>query len=300
MCIRDRLCTGAAIGDAAVVVLDREHRRARQLNAVTRLNNSASDTGGQLNMSMEVSGEVVGFSEKMPADDLVVLCTDGLTDNVHPGGAFSTLIPFVAGCATFDTKVDPDCGDHSGHDDFYVEWQLPTSVAHVCLLLYGTHDVHEAILTGRLPSLNRGEHGSRECSVPERWLDYTSTEEAVTRLVNYVDWVTRLRATREEAYYRLLLRSRTMGAQTSGEATEEGESTAAEIEDSLRAMMDARPAHSDTSCKTDDCAVLVLQPLHSGGVRTRLPSSSVWKEGIDSMQARVEGWMAGPSGSPPG
>eukprot|EP00873_Tetraselmis_striata_P018076 jgi/Tetstr1/438340/TSEL_026907.t1 len=51
------LLVGAALGDTAVIVLDFRGGSATQVNTVERIGNSASDTGGQLNMCIGLSGQ---------------------------------------------------------------------------------------------------------------------------------------------------------------------------------------------------------------------------------------------------
>jgi hypothetical protein len=52
------------------------------VNAVERVGGDAGDSGGQLNMCMGISGATWAFSQLLPADAMVRLATDGLTDNL--------------------------------------------------------------------------------------------------------------------------------------------------------------------------------------------------------------------------
>ena len=87
------MVVGAALGDAAVIVLDLSAGTARQINAVERAGGSAADSGGQLNMCMGLSGRTQAFAERIPNDGtMILLATDGLTDNL-PVDALRNLEP---------------------------------------------------------------------------------------------------------------------------------------------------------------------------------------------------------------
>jgi len=91
---------GCALGDVACFIIGAEGSESRQLNVIKRKGNSATDTGGQLMLgrlrSMGISGELSFFDTALDEkiDRYVLLCTDGLTDNLssHDMGRLITLI----------------------------------------------------------------------------------------------------------------------------------------------------------------------------------------------------------------
>lgn len=54
-----------------------------------RRSSNARDTGGQLTLGMGINGEIWSFSTPVSINDLVILCTDGLMDNVRSSGLYS-------------------------------------------------------------------------------------------------------------------------------------------------------------------------------------------------------------------
>jgi serine/threonine protein phosphatase PrpC len=104
------LLVGAALGDAAVIVVEPDQAGAavvaRQLNLVERAGGRADDSGGQLNMCMGISGTVLAFAQPIHPDSLVLVTTDGLTDNLptKPSEA-ATLLPLLMRCTLLNNPV---------------------------------------------------------------------------------------------------------------------------------------------------------------------------------------------------
>jgi hypothetical protein len=80
--------------------------RAHQLNHVARRGGSVRDTGGQVEAgSHTLNGNVsVFFHTEVHDDDLMLLCTDGLTDNMLPSD-INRLIPLIISMPIFDKPV---------------------------------------------------------------------------------------------------------------------------------------------------------------------------------------------------
>ena len=247
--------TGAALGDAAAIVINRTLGVAVQLNQVERLGGKASDSGGQLNMCMGLDGTTVGFDHHVPldADVLLLLCTDGLTDNVHPD-AFTNLIPYVMECSAFDSPRD-------GRSQHQMNG-LPSSV----------QQLREWLQQDGAP----GEQQQRAARA--------TPAMAASRLINYVRWVTSACAQEESSYYQLLgskrdncavleeleLYMQTAVYCSAGQAlqasTQERQLSAIkaikEIDNKLGRMRSERQTARGAAkgCKTDDCGLLVLKP----------------------------------------
>ena len=89
-----------------MVVVDVVDGSCQQLNAVHRLAGSKSDSGGQLNMCIGLSGSVQAFARPLPPGCLVLLATDGLTDNLPAEMAEAdALIPLLLGCTFLDNPA---------------------------------------------------------------------------------------------------------------------------------------------------------------------------------------------------
>lgn len=163
LCLR-----GAAIGDAAVLLVQLDTGQITQLNKVSRLMNSASDSGGQLAMGMGVIGNICHFECSISGNScLVLLVTDGLTDNL----ASTDMVAHVISNPFFDTQA-VECG--------WDQPQLPVAA-----------DLQ------RLGGLAPGTTIER--------LRRVSPSEASTRLAHYVEWVTHQRHLTEVDYYQLEL-----------------------------------------------------------------------------------------------
>ena len=105
------LLVGAALGDAAVIVVEPPVEAgaipvARQLNQVERIGGCANDSGGQLNMCMGISGIVRAFAQPIHPETLVLVCTDGLTDNLPARDSeAAALLPMLMRCTLLDNPV---------------------------------------------------------------------------------------------------------------------------------------------------------------------------------------------------
>lgn len=162
---------GASIGDSAVIAVRMKDQRARQLNPVFRKHDR--DTGGQVTMCFGVDGPVWAFASEVSFDELIILTTDGFTDNVSPA-EMDQVVPLVIKAQIFDSIVPGECGIVSG-------------------------DHPEQPGAEYLRALTRGRTDD---------LRSVSCETAARRLFNYVEWVTRTHHREEQEYYELCLRLR--------------------------------------------------------------------------------------------
>jgi hypothetical protein len=101
---------GAAVGDACAILIHSNSWHATQLNSVKRRDNNPMDTGGQIECCacaavspQDLSEFTVGLGE----GDMLLLATDGLTDNVFDlgKGKSSLVVPFVVSLPFFDNAV---------------------------------------------------------------------------------------------------------------------------------------------------------------------------------------------------
>jgi serine/threonine protein phosphatase PrpC len=100
------ICGGnAAVSTVPKCELDAEEtilQAARQLSTTAfRREGDARDTGGQLTMSLGIQGRIWSFSHPVGLNDIILLCTDGLTDNLYMPEA-AVLIPLIASATYFD------------------------------------------------------------------------------------------------------------------------------------------------------------------------------------------------------
>lgn len=163
---------GASIGDAAVIIMRLNEGVAQQLNPVYRKHDR--DNGGQLTMCMGLDGQVWAFANELRPTDLVILATDGLTDNVLVED-FERLIPLVMSAHLFNSKVPFDCEPLKHNPP-----EMPS-----------------------IPYLRRLVGGN--C---DRMIEI-SCEAGAQRLFYYVEWVTRGYRAQEEKYYSLCLQMKT-------------------------------------------------------------------------------------------
>lgn len=155
----------ASIGDAALIVVHVRQSVARQLNPIHRTH--PKDTGGQLTMCIGIDGPVWALTTPISSDEIVVLSTDGLTDNVHLP-ELHLIIPLLIASPLFDRPVAFPCRSQ------------PTQKPSL--------DYLRQVVGDRLEVL---------ASVP--------CHAAATRLFNYVEWVTRDYFLQEETYYSMCL-----------------------------------------------------------------------------------------------
>jgi hypothetical protein len=163
---------GASIGDAAVISVHRDGR-ARQLNPVFRKHER--DTGGQLTMCMGVDGPVWAFAAEIGVDELVILATDGFTDNISHE-ELDRLVPLVVCARIFDTIVQSDCDIVVANSPSQPTWEYLRRIA-----------------------VELDDFSVVECEVAAR------------RLFNYVEWVTRAHHRQEQEYYLKCLQLRAAG-----------------------------------------------------------------------------------------
>ncbi|MDR3624545.1 MAG: hypothetical protein P4L16_05345 [Chlamydiales bacterium] len=96
---------GAALGDSVVIHVDGDKHAATQLNVVKRKEGSKSDSGGQIlaGTGLEKEENICGFSKKVKKEDLVILASDGLTDNI----VSIDLLPLILYNPFFDSQKEP-------------------------------------------------------------------------------------------------------------------------------------------------------------------------------------------------
>eukprot|EP00045_Choanoeca_perplexa_P016975 m.236559 g.236559 ORF g.236559 m.236559 type:complete len:407 (-) comp17414_c0_seq3:2731-3951(-) len=157
---------GGYVGDAACVVLHPAHG-ARLVTKSRRREGCPSDTGGQLMMCMGISGKVLPLVHPIVPGTLVILTTDGFTDNVHRRD-IENIVPLIVESTFFQDPV-------------------PTSVG----LKH----------PGRLPDYEELFNLLR--AAPRSELTAVTCHDATTRLGNYVQWVTRSLKAQEERFYTL-------------------------------------------------------------------------------------------------
>ena len=147
---------GAAIGDSVALHLDGTTFKITQLNVIGRKGNSAKDSGGQIQAGAGIVDpkKISEFSLKVRRGDIIILASDGLTDNVTSVELISTIVRK----SFFDKKIQ-----------FTRDHRL-------------------------LPSQ---EELSRYTDSPT-----ISPDQVVTRLKNYVEWVTRYKRNFESDGYK--------------------------------------------------------------------------------------------------
>lgn len=170
-----------SIGDSALIVVHLRQSLAEQLNPVHRKH--PKDTGGQLTMCIGIDGPVWVFSREVTSDELIILSTDGLTDNVHLP-ELDRIIPLLISARVFDTIVPFACEE----------------------------------LAIRKPSLAYLREVTKALGVEP--LTTVSCRMASVRLFNYVEWVTRDFFTKEEVYYDLCLQMNKLQREPSTPDTE--------------------------------------------------------------------------------
>eukprot|EP00730_Choanoeca_flexa_P002209 TRINITY_DN10952_c0_g1_i3.p1 TRINITY_DN10952_c0_g1~~TRINITY_DN10952_c0_g1_i3.p1 ORF type:complete len:409 (+),score=56.98 TRINITY_DN10952_c0_g1_i3:117-1343(+) len=157
---------GGYVGDAACIVLHPNHG-GQLLTKSRRREDNPSDTGGQLMMCMGISGRVAPLVHTVTPGSLVLLTTDGLTDNVDRRD-FDVLLLLIVESTFFQEPVpDPIC------------------------LKYPT----------RLPDYEELFNLTRKSKREE--LPKVSCQDAARRLGHYVQWVTRALNANEDRFYKL-------------------------------------------------------------------------------------------------
>ena len=209
-----------SIGDSALIVVHLRQSVARQLNPVHRKHDK--DTGGQLTMCIGIDGPVWVVSREITTDEILVLSTDGLTDNLHLP-ELDRIIPLIISARVFDGIVPFACSE----------------------------------IPARKPSL---AYLQQVCKGDLEPLTLVSCRVAGLRLFNYVEWVTRDFFKQEEVYYDLCLQMNAL--QRDGLATGEDQAEKlAGMQAQAEEMSRARKAVAKTA-KTDDAMIMVLQPFN--------------------------------------
>lgn len=164
---RRLVLVGASIGDAACIVLNPGEDAA----AVTkwhRVETNPKDSGGELMMSIGVQGIITAFVYPVTPNSMVILSTDGLTDNVLRSD-LNRLLPLIVCSKFFEDGVEkPYPARHSRLPSFETVWELCKAA-------------------------------------PRQELDRVSVGSATRRITNYVHWVTRSLFREEQRYYALEL-----------------------------------------------------------------------------------------------
>ncbi len=234
------ILNGASIGDSAAIVVHAESGEAKLLTHVFRRGKNPKDTGGQIIMCIGINGEVWSFSEPVTKDSLVILATDGFTDNVNMAEV-STLVPLIIRSSFFDVVQETGCSVVFGP-----KAHLPT-----------TREL-EKIVGATLEPL-------RSVTCPA----------AVTRLSNYVRWITEWLYQQEQEYYATLKHHVTLSGVPT--PTDEEKEKKEELELHMKDLHSLRKLGS--AGKTDDAMMLVFRPFHSLGTSNmqageKSPSSS--------------------------
>ena len=173
---------GAVIGDVAVIIVNGDAAETRQVNNVHRATmQGRTDTGGQLNMCGDISGELSCFESTITTSEILILATDGLTDNLRED-CMSEIVHLLVRAPCFDEPQVRPCPwvVRQGGANGEVEGHLPTPEE---LMQY----IHASLPNAILQPL-------------EDFSDVTSL--AVTkRLTNYLSWVTGPKRDEEQRYY---------------------------------------------------------------------------------------------------
>lgn len=217
---------GASIGDAAAFVVHVETGEAKLLTHVFRRGRNPKDTGGQIIMCIGINGEVWSFSEPVSKDSLIILTTDGFTDNVNMAEV-TTLVPLILRSSFFDIVPEKGCSVVFGP-----KAHLPS-----------TKEI-EKIVAGTLEPLK-----SVSCPV------------AVTRLSNYIRWITEWLFQQEQEYYATLKHHITISSVRA--PSDEDKEKKEQLEQHMKDLHSLRKLGS--AGKTDDAMILVFKPFHSLG-----------------------------------
>ena len=162
---------GATIGDASAIIIDPDGT-SRIISRYKRSDATAKDTGGQLTMCMGVHGDVNVFSQPLTNQSVIILTTDGFTDNILKTD-FANIINTVLRAPFFDHGPEKARRGSLGNPA-----NLP---AHSELLA----------LVGPLESL-----------------DLVTCQSMVLRISNYLKWVTMSLFEREQLFFELQISMR--------------------------------------------------------------------------------------------
>jgi serine/threonine protein phosphatase PrpC len=267
---------GAALGDAAAILV-MENGTAKQLNVVSRIGDEdegggnmtskRSDTGGQICMGGEMSGEPYSFCQQVHRGDFVILTTDGLTDNV----AHVDVLPFVMSHTWFDTLVR----DAPLPCPWLAQGTLQNKqrIGASCAAAEEAKDGEEAV-TPHLPSVQdlRTFIEHQPGFVEHVYEPIPSLTSAVVsqRLFNYLGWVTRYAYEQEEDYFGVQSEYNDMmrkhfeeESKQRAEGTIEGrQPMPAEAKTYEAEMKKQEKAKRRLPCKTDDVIIVAMRPFH--------------------------------------
>ena len=261
--------SGAVIGDAAAILLCGEREEAQLISSLAFRRKDGRDTGGQLTLGMGIFGEIWSFSCPMGFRDRILLCTDGLLDNIRMS-ELGLLLPLIIGSTFFD-------GAHATHprsDAKEEERPLGVAGADAPAPEPGKRERGAGLPTAE--SLGAVLHPwPREsaCAVP--------CDTAVRRLFNYVCWVTHASQTRENEYYDVVLEMKELSARRatmqSGVATNPFEAPVADDAAAIDARLGELAAQkkalqarnrANKVGKTDDAILSIFSPLNDKHVRS--------------------------------
>eukprot|EP00038_Savillea_parva_P003311 m.123980 g.123980 ORF g.123980 m.123980 type:complete len:563 (+) comp11139_c3_seq1:529-2217(+) len=244
------IANGASIGDTAAILCYAERCECRVLSTTGfRRSDNARDTGGQLSLGMGINGEIWNFSSPVGVDDLVILCTDGLTDNLRSSD-LSVLLPIVIRSSAFDAYPPEVCPCVFGDKP---------SLPRVADVLKYTGHTHESDFDG-MP-------------LPEPAV-------AVLRLSHYIAWVTMALSELENRYYgaELLCRDemdkkdKLLRSSTPSLMFEDPPAALAQATASIDALTEEqKDLHASRKTKyvgkTDDAIIVVMKPMHTFGIK---------------------------------
>lgn len=237
------VANGASIGDAAAILVSADGTGARFLSCLSpRRQQSARDTGGQLTMCMGVHGAIWPFSSPVLNSDTIILCTDGLVDNIHLP-ELGTIIPYVINCRVFNEVPADDCpcitGEHA-------------RIPHMEDLVAFTKQPFDSIA-----------------------VNVTATPQSIVqRLTNYVKWVTRHSWQTEQRFYGEAIQKQALLKEQASVKANVGLAEARKadmlsklnfqivtLENSSRESLRDRKKFSVG--KTDDAIIIAVKPRHT-------------------------------------
>jgi len=200
-------------------------------------NTTASTVEGEMHIGEgAVLGEVPVGPVKSEIDctgDLVVLCTDGLTDNVHAED-FRAVIPLIIQSGVFDEE-------HYRHLPPWDQSGLPA-----------LQDIASLI-------------EDSECSI----IRTLPCEVACQRLYNYVAWVTLNSMLQETEFFKIEAKLHDLHRQVNEfpeqerrEALQERSSQIDELKQAMESLIARRNANRQET-KTDDCMIIVMRAYNS-------------------------------------
>eukprot|EP00039_Didymoeca_costata_P005134 m.78762 g.78762 ORF g.78762 m.78762 type:complete len:391 (+) comp12688_c0_seq2:387-1559(+) len=226
---------GAGIGDATAIQLicapNQYEARVLSVGGI-RNHGNAADNGGQLTMSIGVNGEVWTFSHPIGLQDFVLLCTDGVTDNIfYP--EISTIIPLIVSLPAFDHDLKSLCPTVVGPNA-----HLPTYYE----------------LSRLFDLKTRQSMSTIKC------------EQIVVRLFHYTKWVTARKFELEQEYYSTEMKRNVLAKMLHGQKP--GAGTDTEKERITKAMqgldkdqlMMRNKKRDEVVGKTDDTLLVAFKP----------------------------------------